>query len=101
MKEKPPCEQCQEIHASRDEEPPCADCLPELMPENHEVARVYLLVQNQILATMGQVIDLNIPAIKTVMDIYEIEDQKTCLERVMKLFHYFREEESVGMSKKE
>ncbi len=100
MKEKPPCEQCQEIHELKDEEPPCAVCLPELMPENHEVARVYLLGQNQVITTMGQVIDLDISAIKTIMDIYKVEDQRTCLERVMKLFHYFQEEEGTVTLKK-
>jgi hypothetical protein len=33
---------------------------------------------------------LSIPAIKTVMDLYGVENQRECMERVMNLFHHFQ-----------
>jgi hypothetical protein len=99
MKEKPPCKECQRIYKDKDEEPPCDTCLPELLPENSEVARVYLAVQNQILVSMGQIIDINHVAIKTIMDLYGVIDQRRCFERVVALFHYFLEEQKMGITK--
>ena len=62
------------------------------MDENVDAVKVYFIVQNQLVVSMGQIIDLNINAIKIVMDLYEVRDQKRCLEKVMELFNYFRKE---------
>jgi hypothetical protein len=52
---------------------------------------VYMMTRNQVVtADMGQIIDINIQAVKTVMDLYGISNHKDCLARVIKLFHHFR-----------
>lgn len=36
------------------------------------------------------ILTLSIPAIKTVMDLYGVENQRECMERVMALWHHFQ-----------
>ncbi len=68
-----------------------------LLDENIDAIQIYFLVQNQvIIAPGGQIIDLNINAIKVAMDLYEVQNQRQCLGKVMELFNYFRKE-SKGM----
>jgi len=69
-----------------------------LFEENIDAVKVYFIVQNQLVVSMGQIIDLNINAVKIVMDLYEVKNQKMCLEKVMELFNYFRRE-SKGIGK--
>ncbi len=38
---------------------------------------------------MGSPFALSIPAIKIVMDLYEITEQKECLSKVMQIGNYF------------
>ncbi len=83
--DKPPCEVCQLMNKRRETDPPCDVCLPTLLPENVEIARVYFMVSSQVIAGMGGVIALNIPAVKIVMDLFSIEDQRTCLTRIMRV----------------
>lgn len=46
-----------------------------------------MLCRGQVIMTgMGDVIDISILAIKAAMDIYSIQDQKNCLEKVVRLF---------------
>lgn len=50
-----------------------------------------MVTRNQfITAGMGQVIDISIPAVKIVMDLYQVQDQKRCLSKVMAAFHEFK-----------
>ena len=42
------------------------------------------------------VIDVSIPAIKAVMDAYGVKDQKGCLQKVRRTFHYFLGERDEG-----
>jgi hypothetical protein len=70
-------------------DPPCETCRVVLARENEEIAEVYFQVRSQVIATYGQVIGLSIPAVKIVMDLYGIKDQKTCLTRIMKTFYHF------------
>jgi len=46
-----------------------------------------------ITAGMGQVVDISIPAIKIVMDLYGIEDQKRCFRKVKAAFHHFMKDQ--------
>jgi len=88
------CPVCQAIHHDKNppQAPPCETCRVELDKDNEEVAMVYMMTRNQVItADMGQVIDINIQAVKTVMDLYEVSNQKDCLARVIKLFHHFRQ----------
>jgi len=67
------------------------------MEENEEVAQVYMLARRQVITVgAGQVADLSIPAVKIVMDLYRVRDQKACLNRVRRLFHHFREKKDEG-----
>lgn len=47
-----------------------------------------------ITAGMGQVIDISIPAIKIIMDLFPggISDQWSCLSKVRAAFHHFKPE---------
>lgn len=63
----------------------------ELWPENLDTAQVYLLTRNQVVSVgMGGVVDLSIPAVKIVMDLLGVQDQRTTLLRVMRLFDAVR-----------
>jgi len=63
------------------------------MPENKEAAEVYMMTRNQVVtAGMGQPIDISISAVKTVMDLWGVRDQKKCLSRVISTFHHFNKE---------
>lgn len=51
-----------------------------------------MLVRRQVVTMgQGQSVDISIPAIKIVMDLYGVRDQLACLNRVRKLFHHFLE----------
>jgi len=70
-----------------------ADCRVDLLEENEEAATIYMITRGQVV-TMGEhgiAIDINISAVKAAMDIYGVADQRECLQKVMKLFHHFRE----------
>lgn len=72
------------------ENPPCITCRVDLMEENEEVGQVFMLTRRQyVTAGQGQVVDISIPAVKVVMDLLKIENQKICLMRVRDLFHHF------------
>lgn len=77
------------------EDPPCDRCWVDLMPENKEAYEVYMITQGQIIAAgMGQTIDISIPAVKIVMDLYPggIKNQWKCLSKVRATFHHFLKE---------
>jgi hypothetical protein len=70
--------------------PPCHKCRVELRDENEEVATVFMLTRRQfVTAENGRIVDINIQAVKTVMDLFSIRDQKKCLTAVINAFHYF------------
>ena len=57
------------------------------MEINDEALSIYQICSGQlILAPMGGPIGINILAVKTAMDLYDIEDQKDCMERVLFIF---------------
>lgn len=64
----------------------------DLLEENEAAGIVFMATRYQfVTAEMGQVVDISIPAIKIVMDLYGVEDQLGCLNKVRKLFHHFIE----------
>ena len=65
----------------------------ELHAANAEAAQVYLLTRCQIITAgvNGQIVDISIPAVKIVMDLFGVKDQVACLNQVRKLFHHFLE----------
>ena len=82
------------MYASRTppESPPCETCRIELAAENEETAAVYMATRHQYI-TAGQnnvPVDISIPEVKIVMDIYNVGDQRKCLESVRRLWHKTR-----------
>ena len=66
--------------------PPCDGCKIELMPENAEAIGIFQIVRRQLLVSgMGQPIDINHIAIHEAMRLYDVEDKKTCFNKVIKL----------------
>jgi hypothetical protein len=85
LKEKPDCGVCIEIHNNRNQEPPCEECIPPLLPGNEEIFRVYSLSANQlIISGMGEPIDVNIPAVISIMELLNVEKKTYVLARVVK-----------------
>lgn len=72
-------------------EPPCDVCRVDISEENVKAARVYHLVKRQVRTAggSGEIIDLDYAAVKAVMDILGIRDQRTVFERVTRVFHHF------------
>jgi hypothetical protein len=95
------CPGCQSVYAERTPpgSPPCETCRVELREENGEIAQVYMMTRRQYITRnngRGDVaVDLSISAIKTVMDIYGVGDQRSCLSAVLRLFHYFESKRHV------
>jgi len=51
---------------------------------------VFYLCKNQVITGMdGRPIDINIVALERTMDVYEIDDRKDCLEKVLAVFRHF------------
>ena len=83
------------MYGQRDppEDPPCNDCMEVLLEENKDAGVIYQLVRGQVVTRHNgrydQILDLNFQSIKTVMDLYEIKDQRKVFEKVRSLFFYF------------
>ena len=45
-----------------------------------------------LLDGMGNMISISLPAVKIVMDLYSISDQKDCLNKVLDFFEKYRQE---------
>ena len=72
------------------DEPPCDACRVGLLEENYEVADVYIMCRNQVItAGMGEIIDINLQTVKTVMDLYGVKNQRECMEKVTTTFRHF------------
>lgn len=92
------CDQCREMWTDRNArgitgEPPCETCRVDLLPENEQAATVFRAVRNQVITVFNGernvVIDLNYPAVKMIMDLYGVKDQRNCFEKVIGTFHHF------------
>jgi hypothetical protein len=57
---------------------------------------VFLAVRNQTINVFNGlrvlILGLDVKALKIVMDLYEVEDQRTCMDKIMKLFGWWRKE---------
>jgi len=68
----------------------CENCRVDLLEENQDAGTVYIMCRNQVItAGMGEIIDINIQTVKTVMDLYTVKNQRECMEKVTKTFRYF------------
>lgn len=85
------CDRCREVYGGRTppEEPPCDTCRVELMEENDEPARIYLISRGQVITSMGQTIDINHVALWENIDRYKIKEPVRCFELVNNVFHHF------------
>ncbi len=72
---------CEEIMVTS--EPNCLECLPPLLPENEDTAKVYQMAQNQLIMGPNGPVDVNIDAIELAMDHYMIQDRRRCRIMVM------------------
>ena len=61
-------------------------------------AQVYMMTRRQVVTVgmSGQIVDISIPAVKIVMDLFGVKDQVACLNQVRKLFHHFLETTDAG-----
>lgn len=83
------CDQCKQIYSGRKppQEPPCDVCRTDLDPVNEDAGMVFMLTRGQIIPGYeGRPVDINIVAVRAVMDIYGIENQQDCLNKVLLLF---------------
>jgi hypothetical protein len=72
------------------DEPPCETCRVDLLGENYEAAEIYIMCRNQVItAGMGEIVDINLQTVKTVMDLYGVKNQRECMEKVSKTFRHF------------
>ena len=88
----PKCEDCKltTIKGEPWSEARCENCRVDLMEENQDAGKVYIMCRNQVItAGMGEVVDLNLQTVKTVMDLYNIKDQRECMEKVTKTFRHY------------
>jgi len=82
MAEKPDCDVCNTLYG--DEDPPCEDCLPELIPENYQVYEIFNIAQSQHIIAFNKIIGLRLSPIFHLLELYGIDDQKRYIELIMK-----------------
>jgi len=79
------------------EDPPCSSCRVDLSEANREAATVYMMCRRQyVTAEEGRIVGISIPAVKAMMDIYGVVDQRGCLEKVLMAFYHFENRRSLG-----
>lgn len=67
-------------------EPKCDDCLPvDLNLENELPFRIFQQIRSQLIyvGMEGVPVDVNIPAVKIVMDFYGVGESKTIFHKVL------------------
>lgn len=58
-----------------------------MIDENQDAGEIFLLCRNQVIvAPMGGIVDINIIAVESAMNICKIRNRKDCLKRVMNAF---------------
>ena len=93
----PSCEACKEFYSKKNrKQPVCgsAKCgkgkVKPLLEENEDAIFVFGHVRNQ--AIFGGIdaipIDVKFESVKFIMDLYEIENQRECYEKVLKAWHH-------------
>ena len=74
-----------ETRAKKRNGPPCETCRPRLDPANLEITRVYEQCAGQWIMGFSGAVDINIPAVKIVMDLEGVTDQRRVLNGVRTL----------------
>ena len=67
--------------------------MPDVLPQNKEVWNIYLKARSQVIMGMNGPVSLDIRALKYIMDLYEVEDQRTVSEQVINLWETIRSDE--------
>lgn len=66
------------------------------METNHEVARVYMDTRRQVImrhnGQYDEPFDISIPAIKIMMDLHCVQNQRECLGRVVRIWNIIESE---------
>jgi len=87
------------MHSERNPptEPPCEGCLTTLAKENEAVARCYRDCRSQVRTRFNGeydvVTDLDFVAVKVIMDMYNIKNQRETLARIRTAFFLFLNKE--------
>jgi hypothetical protein len=77
---------------SRQGEEACERCRVSLIEENVDAWKVYNAVKRQyVIAEMGRVVDLSVPAILAVMGLYKVRNREQVFDDVHWLFHKMQE----------
>ena len=73
------------MYLEKGEHPPCEDCIPELMPENHDTARAWGYCQDQYVMGFGGPVAIRLEAIETAVRMVEPEDPAATTEKLIRL----------------
>ncbi|EHJ49492.1 hypothetical protein DFW101_3496 [Solidesulfovibrio carbinoliphilus subsp. oakridgensis] len=65
--------------------PPCGKCRPDIAPGNVEAYGIWSRCRGQLILGFGGAVDINVVAVKTIMDLEEVEDQRECMAKVQTL----------------
>lgn len=91
----PTCPGCKEIHAARKPptQPPCETCQVRLPHDLEEAALVFTFCRAQVVTAFdGRPVDIDLTAVKAVMDVYGVVDQRRCMELVAGTFRQLASE---------
>lgn len=85
MEYAPECEGCKAMYGNRKppEEPPCDTCRVDILPENADALKVYLLTRSQYIMSFNGPVDINHIAVWEVIDRYNIVKPVETFERVI------------------
>jgi hypothetical protein len=64
--------------------------MPTIMKANRDAVRVWSETRTQVIAGMESIIDINILAVKLIMDLYGIKHQRDCMWRVRVMFSEYK-----------
>ena len=82
MAEKPDCAVCETLYGNED--PPCEECLPVLLPANQQIYEIFNMAQSQHIIAFNKIIGLRLNPIFHLLELYEVEDKKRYLELMLK-----------------
>ena len=89
MADKMDCDKCAKEKSvlldHSESEAECLACLPPLRVENYEHYRIYAITQSQFIMSVDGPVDLDINAIISVMKLHGVQDQRKCLDAVLKV----------------
>ena len=89
MREKPDCDDCQEMYRKKNEIPPCADCMPSLMPVNVETVRLWALAGSQHIMGFGGPVDIDLGTVIKLMELLNTKNKAWVLRRLKNLHNKF------------